>query len=107
MIDGSTSGRALTELKIAQAYVRLSAIPDDNPEIFISVALVASCEIRMLRGPERDLDALPLFWLELFDLNAKLSLDSGCCHRIEDAAAIFEGFLTQALAMSPSSGQPL
>lgn len=107
LIDDSTPGRALTELKIAQAYVRLSCIPDNDQGMSVSVAMVASCEIRMLRGPELDLHGAPLFWLELFDLNAKLSLDSGCCHRIEDAVLIFEGFVAQALALGQPGGEPL
>jgi hypothetical protein len=107
LIDGSTPGRALTELKIAQAYVRLSCIPDNDQGMSVSVAMVASCEIRMLRGPEPDLDGASLFWLELFDLSAELSLDSGCCQTIEDAVPIFDSFVAQALAMSRSGGEPL
>ena len=61
----------------------------------------------MLRGPKLDLNGVPLFWLELFDLNAKLSVDSGCCHRIKDAVSIFEGFVEQALALGQPGGEPL
>ena len=107
MIDRSTPGRALTELKIAQAYVRLSCIPDNDQGMSVSVATVANCEIRMLRGSELDLHGAPLFWLELFDLNAKLSVDSGCCHRIKDAVFIFEGFVAQALALDQPGGERL
>jgi hypothetical protein len=107
LINGSTSGTALTQLKIAQAYVRLSTIPDDDPAASVSVTLVASCEIRMLRGPEVALGGVPLFWLELFDLSANLSLDSCCCHRIEDAAPLFESFVAQALALIRPVGEPL
>ena len=107
LVDGSTPERALTQLKIAQAYVRLSCIPDNNQTLSVSVATVASCVIRMLRGPELDLNGVPLFWLELFDLSAGLSLDSCCCHRIEDAVAVFESFVAQAAAMSQPGGEPL
>jgi hypothetical protein len=107
LIAGSTPGRALTELKIAQTYARLSCIPDNDLGMSVSVAMVAKCEIRMLRGPELDLHGVPLFWLELFDLSAELSLDSGCCQKIEDAVPIFDNFVAQALAMSRPDGEPL
>ncbi|MFL6818772.1 MAG: hypothetical protein ACJ8EF_12610 [Bradyrhizobium sp.] len=107
LVDGSTPERALTQLKIAQAYVRLSCIPDNDQNLTVSVATVAGCVIRMLRGPELDLNGVPLFWLELFDLSAGLSFDSCCCHRIEDAVAVFESFVAQAAAMSQPGGEPL
>ena len=58
-----------------------------------------SCEIRMLRGPEAHLDGASLFWLELFDFNAELSLDSGCGQKIEHAVPAF--------AISQPHGEPL
>jgi hypothetical protein len=90
------SERTLTELKIAQAYVRLSSIPEDSPEASVSLVSVAGCEIRMVRGPESDLDRVPLFWLELFDHNTKRAIDSFCCRRIKDAVPIFDDFVAQA-----------
>lgn len=96
MIDDNSSERTLTELKIAQAYVRLSSIPEDSPEASVSLASISSCEIRMVRGPEADLDRVPLFWLELFDHNTKRAIDSFCCHRIKDAVPIFDDFVAQA-----------
>jgi len=83
-------------LKIAQAYVRLSSFPLDSPEASVSLASIAGCEIRMVRGSEADLDGVPLFWLELFDHNTKRAVDSFCCHRIKDAVPIFDDFVTQA-----------
>ena len=96
MTGCNTSGRTLTEFKIAQAYVRLSSIPVDSPEASVSLASIAGCEIRMVRGSEADLDGVPLFWLELFDHNTKRAVDSFCCHRIKDAVPIFDDFVTQA-----------
>jgi hypothetical protein len=95
-MDDDSSERTLTQLKLAQAYVRLSSIPEDSPEASVSLASIASCEIRMVRGPEVDLDGVPLFWLELFDHNTKRAIDSFCCHRIKDAAPIFDDFVAQA-----------
>ena len=83
-------------MKIARAYVRLSSIPEDSPESSVSLASIGSCEIRMLRGPEVDLDGVPLFWLELFDHGTAMSVDSFCCHRLKDAAPVVCDFLAQA-----------
>ena len=39
---------------------------------------------------------MPLFWLELFDHSAKMSVDSFCCHRLKDAVPVVCNFLAQA-----------
>ena len=104
MTDCNSSERTLTELKIARAYVRLSSIPEDSPESSVSLASIGSCEIRMLRGPEVDLDGVPLFWLELFDHNMKMSVDSCCCHRLKDAVPIFNDFSSQADGLNKPGG---
>jgi hypothetical protein len=95
-MDDDLSERTFTQLKLAQAYVRLSSIPEGSPEASVSLASIAGCEIRMVRGPEADLDRVPLFWLELFDHNTKRTIDSFCCHRIKDAVPIFADFVAQA-----------
>ena len=92
MTDYDTSERTLAELRIARAYVRLCAIPEDSPEASVSLASIGSHEIRMLRSPE----VVPLFWLELFDHSAKMSVDSSCCHRLKDAVPVVCNFLAQA-----------
>ena len=93
MTDYNTSERTLAELRIARAYVRL---PEDSPEASVSLDSIGSHEIRMLRSPEVDLDRVPLFWLELFDHSAKMSVDSFCCHRLKDAVPVVCNFLAQA-----------
>jgi hypothetical protein len=100
----NTSERTLTELKIAQAYVRLSCIPADSPEASVSLASIGSYEISMVRWPEVDLDAVPLFWLELFDHQTKTAVDSFRCHRIKDAVPIFDDFVAQAGGSIKSDG---
>ena len=96
MIDCNTSEWTLTELKIAKAYVRLCAIPEDSPEASVSLASISGYEIRMLAEPRAvDLDGAPLFWLELFDHSTKTSVDSFCCHRLKDAVPVVYDFFTQ------------
>lgn len=92
----STSETTLVELRIAQAYVNLSSIPDDSAEARVSLAAIGSCEIRMLRLQEADLDGVPLFWLELFDHGTRTSIDSFRCHKIKDAVPVFEYFRSEA-----------
>lgn len=92
----SSSERTLTELKIASAYVKLASIPEDSTEASVLLASIGSCEIRMFRGVEVQLDGAPLFWLELFDHNARTSVDSFICHVLKDAVAVFDDFFSQA-----------
>ena len=99
----STSETAL-ELRIARAYVKLWCIPEESPEASLSLASIGSCEIRMFRGPEVDFDGVPLFWLELFDLSTKASVDGFSCHRIKDAVPIFDDFISQASRLNEPVG---
>jgi hypothetical protein len=92
----STSERMSTELRIASAYVKLSSIPEDGPKASVSLAWIGNCELRMFRGPEIDFDSRALFWLELFDHATRTSVDSFRCHKIEDAAPVFEDLMWQA-----------
>ena len=83
----------MTKLRIAEAYVKLCAIPSDRASV--SLASIGSHEIRMLVGPAVDLDSSPLFWLELFDHGTKMSVDSFCCHRLKDAVPVVLDFFAQ------------
>ena len=85
----------LTELRIANAYVKLCAIPDDNPEASVSLASIGSYEIRMLGGAAIHITSSPLFWLELFDHGTGTSIDSFCCHRLKDAVPVVREFFAQ------------
>ena len=95
MIDCNTSAWTLTELRIAKAYVRLCAIPEDGPEASVSLASISGYEVRMVASPAVDLDSAPLFWLELFDHSTKTSVDSFCCHRLKDAVPVVCDFFAQ------------
>ena len=104
MTDCNSSERTLTELKIAQAYVRLSSIPGDNPEASVLLASIGSCEFHMFRGPALHPDGVPLFWLELFD-HTKRSVDGFVCHTIKDAVPIFDDLISQATRLNePMAG---
>jgi tungstate transport system substrate-binding protein len=63
----------------------------------------------MFRGREADLDGMPLFWLELFDHLTQTSVDGFRSEKIEDAAVVFEDFMSQGadLNTSPYEFDPL
>ena len=96
MIDCNTSASTLTEFRISQAYLKLCALPEGNPQALVSLASIGSHEIRMLADLTTDLlDSTPLFWLELFDHSTKTSIDSYCCYRLKDAVPVVRDFFTQ------------
>jgi len=90
----SSSEPTLTELRIARAYGQLSSMPDDRSKVSVSVARTGNYEIRMFRWPETQSGAL--FWLELFDHNIRMSIDSFQCHEMRDAVPAFEDLMSQA-----------
>ena len=96
LIKNDTPDRALTELRIASAYVKLSRIPENSSEASVSLASIGTREISMFRLPEDGCDRVPLFWLELFDHSTKTSIDSFSCHEIKEAVAVFDDFISRA-----------
>jgi hypothetical protein len=100
------SGRTHAELTISEAYATLSAIPKDGSQASVSLASIGSYEVRMVLGRRADLNGAPQFWLELFDHRKRKSVDSFLCHKIKDAAPMFEDFISQAayLNTSPPGG---
>jgi hypothetical protein len=95
LIDYNKPARTPTELRIAQVYLKLCAVPEGTPGASVALASIGSHEIRMLAHPATDLDSAPLFWLELFDHSTKTSVDSFCCYRLKDAVPVVHDFFTQ------------
>lgn len=98
------SDKMLRELRIARAYVKLLCIPEDSSEKSVSLACIGNCDIRIFEGAQVTSDGVPLFWLELFDHGAKMSIDSFSCHEIEDAVVVFEDLISQANNLKEASG---
>ena len=78
-------------------------MPEDGPEASVSLASIGNHEIRLLAGRAVDLDSAPLFWLELFDHTMKTSVDSFRCHRLKDAAPVFNDFVAHVSELSKTS----
>ena len=96
--------RTRNKLRIAQAYVKLLCIPEGNSETSLSLTWIRNCEIRIFDGSHPDSDSIALFWLELFDHGAQISVDSFGCRELEDAVVVFEDFISQAVALNEASG---
>lgn len=58
----------------------------------------------MFRSHQAISDAVPLFWLELFDHGAGTSVDSFSCNEIEDAVVVFENLVLQVADLNDASG---
>jgi hypothetical protein len=103
-IVSRVSDKMLSQLRIARAYVKLLCIPEGGSETSVSLACIENCEIRIFEGSQLASDGMPLFWLELFDHGAKMSIDSFSCYEIEDAVVVFDDFISQAGQLKEASG---
>jgi hypothetical protein len=93
-----------SKLRIAQVYIKLLGILEGKSEArMVSLARIGDYEIRMFEGTQVSSADAPLFWMELFDHNARASVDSCSYHRIEDAGALFQDFILQAKRSNESS----
>ena len=91
------SDKTLIELRIARAYIRLLCAPASNPAArTVSIARIGDHEILLFEDWQAEGAEKPLFWIELLDHGTPVSIDSGACHKIEEAAAVFEEFLAEA-----------
>jgi hypothetical protein len=91
-----TSRDRFLELRIAQAGIRLMGLPE-NPQSLrmISLERIGHYEIRMFDVAQDDAANAPLFWMELFDHDRQLSIDSCSCHEIAAAVAAYDDFIAQ------------
>jgi hypothetical protein len=103
-IVSGVSDKMLSQLRIARAYVKLLCIPEGSSETSVSLACIENYEIRIFEGSQLASDDMPLFWLELFDHGAKMSVDSFSCYEIEDAVVVFDDFISQAGHLKEASG---
>jgi hypothetical protein len=86
---------SFTELRITWALVRLLCIPESEPgPRMVSLARIGSYEVRMFEPSQTDSPDAPLFWMELFDHDMEICIDSCVCRSIKEAAAMFEHFIS-------------
>ena len=92
-----TYSNKLGELRISQAYIKLLSLPQNAQGArMISLERIGCFEVLMFDvSPDSATDA-PLFWLELFDHEAKSSVDSCSCTGIAQAVTVFDDFVSLA-----------
>jgi hypothetical protein len=92
-----TYSNKLGELRITQAYIRLLGLPQNAQGArMISLERIGRHEVRMFDvSPDGAADA-PLFWLELFDHEAKSSIDGCSCSEIAQAVTVLDDFISLA-----------
>jgi hypothetical protein len=92
-----TYSNKLSELRITQAYIKLLGLPqNEHGARMISLERIGCHEVIMFDvSPDSATDA-PLFWLQLFDHEAKLSVDSCSCTEIAQAVTVFDDFIALA-----------
>jgi hypothetical protein len=103
-IVNKISDKTFGKLRIARAYVKLLCMTEGSSKASVSLALIGTSEIRLFEGPQTSSNGKPLFYLELFDHGANMSVDSFGCHKIDDAVVIFEDFISQAGRLTEASG---
>lgn len=94
------------KLRIAQAYTKLVCLPENaHGARTILLERIGNCEIRIFETSQTNSADAPLFWMELFDHDGQLSVDSCCCYAIEGAVTAFEAFVSQAKCSNECSPQ--
>ena len=87
-----TSGR----LRVAQAFIAvLSLAGRGSAPRYVSVVRMGKYEIRMFSSAPGSPGDAPQVWMELFDHDAKRSIDSCSCGEIDDAMSAFEVLVAQ------------
>ena len=86
---------SFTELRIMWAFIKLLCIPkgDEPGARMISLGRIGSYEVRMFEAPQIGSTDAPAFWMELFDHDMQVCIDSCVCRSIKEAAAVFEQFI--------------
>ena len=101
-----TFDETLGELRLTQAYIKLLSIAEKRTGTgMVSVARIGNYEIRIFESSQRGSDGEPPIWMELFDHDAQISVDSSRCREIEEALAVFRDFVAQANPCNEASGR--
>jgi hypothetical protein len=92
------------ETRLVQAYVMLLVIPEDEHDFkFVPVVRYGAYEVRLLEP--RSASNTVVFWIELFDHDSQVSIDSGGADDFEGALATAEYFASRAKKLSRERGR--
>ena len=71
---------------------------------YVSVVRMGKCEIRMFNSAPANPGDAPRLWMELFDHDAKMTIDGCTCHEIDDAVSALEMLVSQVKNSNGTSG---
>ena len=93
-----TSGRAELEAQLIEAHAKLRRGRDASR--LVTLVRHGPFEVRLVEPLQNLPESLALFWMELFDHDRRLSIDSvGNCG-LEDAVTAAENFVARAVKLS-------
>jgi hypothetical protein len=86
------------EQRLASAYALLRHVPEDEHHSrSVSLERYGPYDVRLVEvTPESPASAAKLLWLELYDQDRQVGLDSCMCDGLEDAAIAAERLISQA-----------
>jgi len=96
--------RMTLETRLVQAHVMLMVIPlDEHESKSVPLARYGPYEIRLveLAGVSNAF----VFWLELFDHNCQMSVDSGGANDLEDALILAEYLISRAAELNKNDSE--
>jgi hypothetical protein len=96
--------RASVHALVTRAYFKLVLVPwDAKKSRVVTLAKSDNREVRLVELLEPG-SFMPNLWMELYDLDNKVALDSCACGDLESAAKAAEQLLEQAGVLQPEGG---
>jgi hypothetical protein len=93
---GKTVIKMSLEVRLVRAHLAFRVRRDGRELEFVSLARYGGFEVRLVEPEKSFRDSGLEFWLELFDLHRKISVDSGGANDLEQALEIAEEFVLRA-----------
>jgi hypothetical protein len=102
----NSTGRPSLALRVTQAYVSLSSVPESDAGTRIaSLARCGDLEIRLIEFSRATDDGEPAIWVDLYDHALGVTIDSCRCSDLDEAVSAAEHLFSQArLADGRKSG---
>jgi hypothetical protein len=95
-----TSSRAELETQLIGAHARLQRIQrDGDVPAMVTLVHLGSFEVRLIQPPQNLPEGAPVFWMELFDHDRRLSIDSVGDLVLADAVIAAEDFIARATGL--------
>jgi hypothetical protein len=96
----NTSSRAELETQLIGAHARLQRIRrDGDVPAMVTLVRLGSFEVRLIQPPQHLPEGTPVFWMELFDHDRRLSIDSVGDLVLADAVMAAEDFIVRATGL--------